>query len=321
MKYEKEIADAEKALFDYKEKQLKCVKGTLMRGARETDKGLLHFCLQQWANDIAEMKRDGVNKQIMMELEGKLKQFQSTQSDKTKKVMARMGADQEATLVNLAWSGWTKFVEDYKKDKEFEDKVKATEQQLNEMLKKKKENAKIVLDRMNGATDAGLMAMFIQNWYQYIVDEKKAMEQESKIAESAGRLKSMKSRQKGNAMSVQTRANEQIKFNLMFRCWSNWSLEVKVTRNEKYWTDKIKNKRQQLYSVQNLFRSAAQELEEIEKKAATGDTSARTLTSKRDKVSRSGHAPTKEQIREEYQHHGMKKDSNSFSLPDIHHRP
>mmetsp|Transcript_83496 Transcript_83496/g.221517 ORF Transcript_83496/g.221517 Transcript_83496/m.221517 type:complete len:557 (-) Transcript_83496:116-1786(-) len=299
MKYEKEIADAEKKLFEYKEKQLAGVKSSLMRSARDTDQGLLNFCVQTWAAFIAENKRDGVNKQMMMELEGKLQTFQSKQSDNTKKVMARLGSDQDSTVMSMAWSAWMTFLEDYKKNKEFEDKVKETEAKMAEFMKKKKEDAKTVLDRMNGATDSGLMAMCLQNWYNYINDFKKAKRMEEKMAKSTGNLSSMKIRQKGNAMNVQGRINEQIKANLIFRCFGAWSLESKVNHIDRYYTNKMNHKRQQLSSVQTLFKSFAKQLEEGLGNIEGPEDTYRT----RAKVP------------------GMAKDHNSVSLPDIHARP
>jgi len=307
MKYEKEIADAEKKLFEYKEKQLAGVKSSLMRSARDTDQGLLNFCVQTWAAFIAENKRDGVNKQMMMELEGKLQTFQSKQSDNTKKVMARLGSDQDSTVMSMAWSAWMTFLEDYKKNKEFEDKVKETEAKMAEFMKKKKEDAKRVLDSMNGATQSGLLAMCIQNWFQLINDDKKAKQLEEKMAKSTGNLQSMKLRQKGNAMSVQGRINEQIKANILYRCISAWMLESKVNHIDRYYSTKMTHKRQQLSSVQTLFKSFAKQLEEglgnIEGPTETsrGDSSGRGM-SRRSKVP------------------GMTKDHNSVSLPDIRAR-
>lgn len=301
-KYEQEIADAEKKLFSYKEKQIAGVKASLMRGARETEEGLLHFCVQTWAAEIAEMKRDGVHTKDMMALEARLAEFSKNQSDNTKKVMARMGADKDATVVSLAWSSWLKYSEDYKKDREFEDQVKATEQRMAEFTKKKKEDAKKVLDSISGATESGLIAMAFQNWAQLILENKKARQLEEQLLMSGGRLANMKSRQKGNAMNVQGRVNEQIKANLLFRCLSSWMLETKVNHVDRYYSNKMNHKRQQLSSVQTLFKSFAEQLEKglgnIE-----GDTTDRTMTR------RSKAMP------------GMSKDGGSVSLPDIHARP
>eukprot|EP00418_Pyrodinium_bahamense_P028509 CAMPEP_0179134594 /NCGR_PEP_ID=MMETSP0796-20121207/64053_1 /TAXON_ID=73915 /ORGANISM="Pyrodinium bahamense, Strain pbaha01" /LENGTH=551 /DNA_ID=CAMNT_0020833595 /DNA_START=65 /DNA_END=1720 /DNA_ORIENTATION=- len=301
-KFEQEIEDAERRLFEYKEKQLAGVKGVLMRNARDGDEALVQFCLQTWSDQVAEIKREGTTKEALMAMEAKLEKFQSANSDNTKKVMSRMGADQDARLLEIAWSAWLTFSQDYKKDKDFEDAVKRAEQQLQAHMQKKKEDAKVVLDRMNGATESGLLAMCIQGWYQSIIDNKKTRDLEEQIASQGNKFKSLQLRQKDNAMSVQGRVNEQIKANLLLRCVSVWMLEAKVNRTDKYYTNKMNHKRQQLQSVQTLFKSFAKQLEEgLGNIEGPGDSSGRTMT-RRSKP-------------------GMVKDYGSASLPDIHARP
>mmetsp|Transcript_16287 Transcript_16287/g.47640 ORF Transcript_16287/g.47640 Transcript_16287/m.47640 type:complete len:554 (-) Transcript_16287:114-1775(-) len=295
-KYEQEIADAEKALFDYREKQLKGVKNVLMEQARQGDAGLVNFCFETWSSQIAENKREGVTKESLMALEAKLDQFSSKQSDSTKKVMARMGADQDGTLVGLAWSAWSKFHVDYKRDKDFEEQVKKTEKQLNAHMDKKKEDAKLVIARLNGATDTGLLTQVMTGWQQCIHETKKAQELDELMQKSGGKFKSMQASHKENAMNVQGRVNEQIKLNLLLKCLCAWVQESKVNHLDKHYSGKMNHKRQQLASVQALFKSFAKQLEEG-LAHVDGDSS--------------GRGTTRRTVR------GMNKDPGSVSLPDI----
>jgi len=274
--------------------------------------------LQTWATEVKDAKRDGCTKEKMMELEARLQKFQDTQSDNTKKVMARMGSDQDATLVNLAWSAWLSFSEDYKKNKVFEDQVKQKEKELQEHMNKKKEDARLVMERMNGATDSGLMAQCIQGWYQAIIENRKARDMEEKVNSTTGKFKSMQNRHKSNATNVQGRINEQIKSNLLLRCVSLWMLESKVGRMGKYYTKKMEHKRQQLNSVQTLFRSFAKQLEEglgnlDGPDTRTGDSTDRVMTR------RTGDSTDRVMTRRSKA--GMHKDYGSVSLPDINQRP
>uniref|UniRef100_A0A7S2C6A0 Uncharacterized protein n=1 Tax=Alexandrium andersonii TaxID=327968 RepID=A0A7S2C6A0_9DINO len=206
-----------------------------------------------------------------------------------------MGADKDATLTNLAWTAWVKFSEDYKKDKEFEDQVKQTEAAMNEFLKKKKEDAKTVLDRMNGATDSGLTAMCIQAWYSLINDNKKARELEEKMMNSEGRFGALKMRQKGNAMNVQGRVNEQIKANLLYRCIQEWKIETRAALAVKGLGSKVDKKRQQLKGIEHLFKKFAQQLDE-----GLGNIEEQPDSTRRTK--------------------GLTKDPHTVSLPSIHDR-
>jgi len=297
-KFEAEIAANEKALFAYKERQLKGVKGVLMRNARETDQGLLSFCVQTWGNFVADAKRSGSTKDALMKMEAQLKQFSDRQSSNTKKVLSRIGADQDSTLVGLAWSAWMMFSQEYKKDKVFEDQVKKAEQSLKAHMDSKKEGAKQVMDRFNGASNSGLLSQCIQGWMSLVNEAHKARELEKAMNSAGARFASLKAGHKQTAMSVQSRVNEQIKENHILRCFTEWLLRTKVNRLDKIYAGILVQKRQQMASVQTLFKSFAKQLEEglgnIE-----GETSARSTT-RRSKT--------------------MTKDGGTVSLPNIHSR-
>jgi len=206
-KFEKQLEDAERKLFEYKERQLGNVRGTLMRQARESTEGLLSMCMAVWTKYVADIKLWGDTDAALKSVEGKLTEFSSEQAANTKRVMARMGADQDATLVSLTFGNWVKFSEDYKKDKEFEDAVKAAEKQVQEHMAKKKEDTKTVLNRINGATDSGLLSMMVTYWQQYCKEEKKMREKEEMLGGATGKFKSLQERQIGNARGVQTKVN------------------------------------------------------------------------------------------------------------------
>merc|ERR1712217_432446 len=120
-KYEDELAAAEKRLYDWKKNQLERVKDVLMRQAREGDGALIGTCLRSWKKEIDAMKLDGDTKANLEAMNNKLNQFKTDQKEKTKGVMARMGADKDTQVVVLTFGAWVKFTEDYKKDKVFEE--------------------------------------------------------------------------------------------------------------------------------------------------------------------------------------------------------
>merc|ERR1719471_2573433 len=105
------------------------------------------------------------------------------------------------------------------------------------------------------------------------------------------RFKSMQNSAKNNAF------NEQVKANLLLRCLNAWGMESKVNHIEKYYTVKMNHKRQQLASVQMLFKSFAKQLEEGLGNLDGPESSARTKNRR-----------------------AMTQDAGSVSLPDIHVR-
>lgn len=261
-KYEKELRDAEQMLFDYKERQLANVRNVFMRKGREGESGLMQTVVESWNNLVLQRKRDGDTAEAMKEIEAKLAQFAADQAENTKRVMQRMGCDQDATLINMTFQSWVKFSIDYKKDKEFEDQVKLAEKLVQEHMAKKKDEAKTVLNRMNAQSDTGLVALMMQHWNTYMTDLKQAREMEEKMGGGSNRFKSLQDRQLGNARGVQGRVNEQININLSLRCFCGWFAESKLNKLDKYYQVKMDGKRKQLHSVQTLFKSFAKQLEE-----------------------------------------------------------
>merc|ERR1719393_80008 len=106
-------------------------------------------------------------------MQAKMAEMDKAQRNKAGQFMTRMAAGNEASLKNICLEAWIKFHQDYAKDKELEDQVKAQEAAFKAHMDAKKDEAKAVLDRMSASSDTGLMALTMQNWVQYWKDEKK----------------------------------------------------------------------------------------------------------------------------------------------------
>merc|ERR1712139_591277 len=120
---------------------------------------------------------------------------------------------------------------------------------------------KAVLNRIQGSSDSGLIAMCMQNWVAYFVDGKKDREMQSALEEQTQKFKAMNQRQSGNASKMQGRVNEQMNQNLLMKAMSAWVIDTKVDRVTKYYDKKVASKRSQINSVQSLFKNFASELE------------------------------------------------------------
>merc|ERR1712224_600700 len=172
-----------------------------------------------------------------------------------------MGGSDNA-LLTVVIGSWKDFIADYKKNKEMEDAVKQQEQQIQEFLAKKKEEAKGVLDRMNSATDSGLVEHVISTWVQAYKDEKEAQKMEELMNGGEGRFAALNGRQKDNAKGVMSRVNEQVDLNIMLRHFCAWSLDAKLERVMRHYNNKMESKKHQLQNVQGLFKSFASQLDQ-----------------------------------------------------------
>jgi hypothetical protein len=253
-KYERELRDCENALYAFMEKRLAGVKDALMRKVRESDQGLVDLCISSWYDVIQQSKKDGDTKKAMEEMEAKLREFRGDQKEKQMKVMGRMlEANNQAALL-LVWQSWQAFHKEYAKDRETEEAAKKLEQQMAELMKHKKEDARKVLDRMGGATDTGLMSQVWRAWLVTVAEARKSKDIERLMEEQDVRLKLMLTNQKGTATQAQMRTNEQMNQNLLLRVCGAWMLETKVSHVDKRYREKIDGKRDQLRKVQTLLR-------------------------------------------------------------------
>jgi len=207
-----------------------------------------------------------------------------------------MSAGSDLGLLGLTISAWQQFLQDYKKNKEVEDAVKEQERKTQEYLDAKKGQSKGVLDRLNAATDSGLVEHIMSTWAAQFAEDKKAKEMEDLLNGGDSKFRSFNDRQKGNAQGVMGRVSEQIQINCILRCLMAWATDTKCERIVHFYNKKMDSKQSQLSSVQGMFKNFATQLDSGMK----GDDSNRD------------HAARKKP--------GMSKSDNSTSLPDIRNR-
>jgi len=128
--FRKQIANAEDKLVSYRERQLASVKGVLQRSAAEQDGGIMDDVVRLWRKIIVEEKGDACQQRHLRECKAKLANMQQSAIDNNKKVMTRMSAGSDLTLKDLCMQSWIKFIEEYNRNRDFEDAVKRSEQQL-----------------------------------------------------------------------------------------------------------------------------------------------------------------------------------------------
>merc|ERR1719321_1734275 len=125
--FEAEIAALDTKLFEYRQHQLNNVRNVLMRKAAEGDGALMQQVWKNWKDEVQETKREAGSQGAMAAMEAKLASQSAAQSENSKKVMARMSAGSDNAILQLTLSAWKQFIEDYKKNKDLEDAIKAQE--------------------------------------------------------------------------------------------------------------------------------------------------------------------------------------------------
>mmetsp|Transcript_154005 Transcript_154005/g.266723 ORF Transcript_154005/g.266723 Transcript_154005/m.266723 type:complete len:582 (+) Transcript_154005:127-1872(+) len=339
-RFNQRIVDAENKLIQYKEQQMKNVRGVFMRLAMEEDRTRVGVPFKLWADQVRGHQLDAEGKKKLKEVESKLATFAEWQRENAKRVMARWAASNQSTMVSLCLQSWFQWTEDYKKDKELNDQIKRKEQELKAHLEAKKDEAKAVLNRMIGASDTGLMAMMMSQWTEYIKEEHKARQMAGAVLEADAKFKSLKMRQGACARGVQSRVNEQMNMTLCLRIFGIWTVETKAHRITNIFNNKYETKKRQLQGVKQLFKSFAQQLEK-NLDIGEDDHSARSYTGRYSNApsgryahaqsGRHSNAPSarytgrsgySDRSKRKFQHKGLNKgDAGTVSLPNINYRP
>merc|ERR1711959_284958 len=200
--YADRLEAAQKRLFDYKQSQKSNSKGVLMRQAAAGDGALVADVFAYLCKEPKARKDDEEAARKLAEIEAKLAAQTGKNKDNAKAVLMRNLASSDNQLLDVCVEAWKKWLEEYKKNKESEDAVKAAEQKVAEFMKSKSEGAKGIIDRMNSATDSGLVEHVMSTWVQYEKDKKKAAEMEALLNGANAKFGSFGERNKGSAMSA-----------------------------------------------------------------------------------------------------------------------
>jgi len=260
--FEEEIANLDFKLMEFRQAALVNVRNVLMRKAGEGDRALIQQVWKAWADEVQETKREAGSQDAAKAMEAKMAAQSTAQMENTKKVMSKMAAGSDGALLTIVVTSWVQWLEEYKKNKDIEDAVKAQEAAMKAYMEKKKNEATGVLDRMNAATDSGLLEHIVSTWIQFRKDDLEAKKMEEMMAANEAKFAGLNGRQKDNAKGVMGRVNEQMQLNVMLRHFSAWARDAKMERIMRHYNSKMENKKEQLQSVQHLFKNFANQLDQ-----------------------------------------------------------
>mmetsp|Transcript_16429 Transcript_16429/g.37881 ORF Transcript_16429/g.37881 Transcript_16429/m.37881 type:complete len:386 (-) Transcript_16429:188-1345(-) len=257
-KLQTELQALEAELVRCKQAKLTNVRNVLLRHGQDGDLTLIQLCVATWANETARRKAEGDTAVGLRSAEQRFKLAGHKRKEATKNLLSKMVVDNHSGSAVVALQGWLSYMAEVRKEKETQAAVQRVEASLKVHLAKKKDKAKVVLDRMAGSSDSGLLAQALSYWLDGIAKEKA----EAAGRERSDRLKSLAIRQLGTATRVQMRVNDQMSFILILQCVWAWVTRTKVKKMERRFDGKISGKRKQLNGIQTLFTRFAQQLDE-----------------------------------------------------------
>jgi len=296
--YAERIEAAQKRLFDYKSSQKGNAKGVLLRQAAAGDGALLAEVFGFLCKESRQRMDDDAAASKLAEIEAKMSAHGAKNKDNAKAVLRRNLASNDRQFMDVCFECWKTFIVEYRKVKETEDAVKEAEAKVAAFMKNKSEGAKGIIDKMNAATDSGLVEHVMSTWVQYKLDEKKAKEMEDMLNGNNDRFASFGARNKAGAMSAGQKATDVQNYGLVNHAMILWIEVTKVERLLRYYETRVTGKKQQLQGLQGMFRNFAAQLETGLKEGTPRDAAAL-----KDGKSRK-----------------LSKSDNTVSLPNIHQK-
>merc|ERR1719281_1733930 len=299
--YEERIEAAQKRLFDYKQSMKGNSKGVLMKQAAKGDAALVQEVYFLLKKEVEDKRLEEETQRKMKEMEAKMKGMADKNKENTKSVLMRNLAASDNMLCDTCLEAWKSWLVDYKKNKDEEDAIKAQEQKMEEFMKNKKDGAKGIIDKMNSATDSGLVEHVMSTWAQFFKDEQKSLEMQALMEANAAKFANFNERNKQGAKSAGAKATEVRDFGLVNHAFILWCEAAKVERLLRYYSNRIEAKKHQLVQLQGMFRGFANHLETSLKETprdAPAIAGAKPPTGKR-----------------------LSKSDQTASLPDIHKTP
>jgi hypothetical protein len=219
------------------------------------------YLFQAFKDNQEELKKTKESEGSVKALEEKLKSTAANAAANAKRTMARVGAGNDDDLIHMCFKAWNVFCEEYKKDLEMNNAIKAAEQKVKAFQDKNKEGSMSVMQRMTNANDSSLKQSVFQAWRDIVVETAAKDRMETELAEKGGALKSFSTRNKAGAQSVHKRAAALLDVETFIFFFVFWKREVKVDLMRRYGEKKVRDQKDSLVKVKGAVKGFAMDLD------------------------------------------------------------
>ncbi|CAE8595589.1 unnamed protein product [Polarella glacialis] len=279
--YSGRIEQMEEQLMASRANQLLSVRAVMQRRALGLDSALVREVFDFFRTQVSDRKAEEVLSQEVRKVQAKLKTFKTSHAANVKQIMMRVGAACDAGLLMTSIKAWESSLSESKRQFELRGKVEAVETALKKRREAQNDAAKKIIIHLSRASDVGLSHMVVKSWAKY----GKGATQDSGMADllnaQLGRLSDFGIRNARTAFSTLNKAGKQLDLFLLQRTFSAWQLDNKLGKLLRRHQALMESKKEQLRSVNGMFRSFAHELEGTTSKSPSGaKSSVRRMLSK-----------------------------------------
>merc|ERR1712232_915167 len=146
--YEEQLNKAFQDLAAVKEKQIANIRSVLARNTDLNKMKMIEAVYSAMKQEVIDFGIEEAAKREAAALEEKLKLFSDAASQNAKNFIAKMNGNNAAALLSNAFTGWSTCIQEEKKQREMEDKVREAEKRFAEFQSRQKDGAKGVLGGM-----------------------------------------------------------------------------------------------------------------------------------------------------------------------------
>lgn len=260
-KFRKQLKDAEQRLIEYKLYQKGNVHGVMNKRTLASNDDLKRAVIRNWTTEIEAIKEDRLLGGSIQAQKDKLAAMNAAHKENAQKAMVKIAGSNDYGLKNMCFDAWAKDVVAERKNKDFNDAVRAQEKALKEHMAKKKDQARNVMGKMTGSTDEGLLFQYFTGWRDEYLSVKKGREMEEMIESQKSHYTALNARQKGAGYNTVSRCNQLEDETVTMHIFMNWAMYARVEFIIKHYGSKMDEKKRQLDQVQKMFKSFATDLE------------------------------------------------------------
>mmetsp|Transcript_79471 Transcript_79471/g.208698 ORF Transcript_79471/g.208698 Transcript_79471/m.208698 type:complete len:567 (-) Transcript_79471:107-1807(-) len=215
----------------------KCMK-FLMWFASDLSPGIaLQCCFKGWhASHVTRRSEKHIRDKFEQEIgnaEQALIAYKKKRMENVRGVLGSGHAASISALMGMVVAAWREGIAEFKAEEEAQKAILALEGRLMRSTKGQVENAKKVLTRICGQTDAGVKSMAMAAWISGVAELKQDREVEKSLVEVEAKLKAMMERNKSNASGVLNRMNGACDSGIVELFFSEWRQSYKEAKRER----------------------------------------------------------------------------------------
>lgn len=259
--YQDELDSVNKQLYDFREAQLKNIKGVLKKQSKAATDNLLMSVIAALKAEEKLVKEAQATEAQEKELVQQIQGFTQKASSNAKAAMSRMAEGTSSGLMAVAFKSFVLYAEESKKEREREKEVQQKEQQTAEFMKKQKGAAKSFMTTMVAQSNGALLQAALTGWIEASKEEKEELERSSTVNAKHAMISDFTKKNKAST----THAAENVAYledmQIVTFALCIWKREAKIDRMRRLGKEKNDRRKKELVGVKGLFKNFANELE------------------------------------------------------------